>query len=174
MVVIAGDRGENMSEENKRKLNEQLIRCVLDDKLSNDKKLKKMDYIIKLGADVNVRHEFGYSVLGLAKLIQNEDVIKFFEERGAEDIGFDKEKAEDFFKSASVEEINRALKVLPDGYKLNCDVDLSKRGLTELPDFSRLVVGGSFCCYYNQLETLEGLQVKLVGLLVVLLITLLH
>ena len=34
-----------------------------------------MDYIIKLGADVNVRHEFGYSVLGLAKLIQNEDVI---------------------------------------------------------------------------------------------------
>ncbi|MBQ8750731.1 MAG: hypothetical protein IJZ30_03750, partial [Alphaproteobacteria bacterium] len=69
-----------MSEENKRKLNEQLIRCVLDDKLSNDKKLRKMDYIIKLGADVNVRHEFGYSVLGLAKLIQNEDVIKFFEE----------------------------------------------------------------------------------------------
>ena len=152
-----------MNEENKKKLGEQLIRCVLDDKLSNDKKLKKMDYIIKLGADVNVRHEFGYSVLGLAKLIQNEDVIKFFEERGAEDSGFDIEKAEEFFKSDSVEEINRTLKVLPDGYELDCDVDLSERGLTELPDFSKVVVNGNFNCSDNQLMTLNGAPSKVRG-----------
>ncbi|MBQ8750670.1 MAG: hypothetical protein IJZ30_03430, partial [Alphaproteobacteria bacterium] len=127
------------------------------------KKLRKMDYIIKLGADVNVRHEFGYSVLGLAKLIQNEDVIKFFEERGAEDIGFDSIKAEEFFKSASVEEINKVLKVLPDGYKLNCCVDLSKRDLTELPDFSKVVIKGDFYCGVNQLESLEGAPREVTG-----------
>ena len=32
-----------MSEENKIKLGEQLVRCVLDDKLPIDKKLRKMD-----------------------------------------------------------------------------------------------------------------------------------
>ena len=160
MVAIAGDRGGNMSDDNKIKLGEQLVRCVLDDKLPVDKKLRKMDYIIKLGADVNAECGLGYSVLGLAKLVQNDEVIKFLEERGAEDIGFDKEKAEEFFKTASIEEINNVLKVLPDGYKLDCDVDLSERGLTELPDFSRLVVGGNFNCQYNELETLKGAPSK--------------
>ena len=150
-----------MSEENKIKLGEQLIRCVLDDKLPVDKKLRKMDYIIKMGADVNARHEFGYSVLSLAKMMQNDEVIKFLEERGADkDFGFDRKKAEEFFKTASIEEINNVLQVLPDGYKLDCDVDLSERGLTELPDFSRLVVGGNFNCQYNELETLKGAPSK--------------
>ena len=153
-----------MSEENKKKLGEQLIRCILDDKLDKDVKLRKMDYIIKMGADIDARHEFGYSVLSLAKMMQNDEVIKFLEERGADkDFGFNRKKAEDFFKTASIEEINKVLKVLPDGYELNCDVDLSKRGLKELPNFSRLVVGGSFCCYYNQLETLEGAPSKVGG-----------
>ena len=44
MVLIGEDsRERNMSEENKKKLDEQLIRCVLDDKLPVDKKLKKVD-----------------------------------------------------------------------------------------------------------------------------------
>ena len=160
MLVIVGDRGGNMSDDNKIKLGEQLIRCVLDDKLPVDKKLRKIDYIIKMGADVNVRHEFGYSALGLAKAMKNEEIISFLEGKGANDIGFDKEKAEDFFKSVSVEEINNVLKVLPDGYELDCDVNLSKRGLKELPNFSRLVVGGKFNCRYNELETLKGAPSK--------------
>ena len=53
-----------MSEENKNILNEQLIKCILDDKLDKDVKLRKIDYIVKMGVDVNARHEFGYSVLG--------------------------------------------------------------------------------------------------------------
>ena len=145
-----------MSEENKRKLSEQLIKCVLDDKLSTDKKLRKMDYIIRLGADVNARHENGFSVLVLAKTIGNDEVIKFLEKRGANCIGCDKEKAEEFFRTASVEEINKVLKVLPDGYELDCDVDLSERGLTELPDFSKVVVNGNFYCSNNQLTSLEN------------------
>ena len=145
-----------MSEENKKKLGEQLIRCILDDKLSNDKKLRKMDYIIKLGADINARHEFGYSVLSLAKMMQNDVVISFLEERGANDIGFDKEKAEKFFKKASVDEINKFLSVLPDGYKLECDVDLAHKGLENLPNFSKIVVGGNFVCCWNKLKNLVG------------------
>ncbi len=144
-----------MSEENKRKLNEQLIKCILDDKLSNDKKLRKMDYIIRLGADVNARHENGFSVLVSAKTIGNDEVVSFLEERGANCIGCDKEKAEEFFRTASVEEINKVLKVLPDGYELDCCVDLSKRGLTELPDFSRVVIKGDFYCEENQIDSLE-------------------
>ena len=149
-----------MSEENKKKLGEQLVRCVLDDKLSNDKKLRKIDYIVKMGADVNAVCGLGYSVLGLAKLVQNDEVIKFLERKGANDIGFDKEKSEEFFKSASVDDINKFLNVLPDGFVLDCDVNLSKRGLKELPNFSRLVVGGKFNCRYNELETLKGAPSK--------------
>ena len=164
MVVIAGDRGGNMSEENKRKLNEQLVRCVLDDKLPVDKKLRKMDYIIKLGADVNAESGLGFSVLSLAKMMQNDELVNFLEEKGANDIGFDSIKAEEFFESASVEEINNVLQVLPDGYKLDCDVDLSKRGLTELPDFSRVVVNGDFYCEENQLVSLRGAPREVGGL----------
>ena len=163
MVVIAGDRGGNMSDDTKIKLGEQLVRCVLDDKLSNDKKLRKMDYIIKLGADVNVRHEFGYSALGLAKAMKNEEIISFLEGKGAEDIGFDKEKAEEFFKRASIEEINNVLKVLPDGYELDCNVNLGYRGLTELPDFSKVIVKGFFDCSINQLTSLKGAPKKVTG-----------
>ena len=153
-----------MSEENKKKLNEQLIRYVLDDKLPNDKKLKKMDYIIKLGGDINAECGLGFSVLNLAKMAGNEDVIRFLEERGADkDFGFDSKKAEDFFKSASVEEINKALDVLPNGYKLDCGVDLSKRGLTELPNFSKVVVNGNFNCSGNQLDSLEGAPREVAG-----------
>ena len=145
-----------MSDENKKKLNEQLIRCVLDDKLSNDKKIKKIDYIVKLGGDVNAECGLGYSLLGLAKMMQNDDVISFLEEKGAEDIGFYREKTEEFFRTASVDDINKFLNVLPDGFVLDCDVDLSKRDLTELPDFSRVVINGDFYCHCNQLKTLEG------------------
>ena len=152
-----------MNEENKKKLDEQLIRCVLDDKLEIDKKLRKMDYIIKMGGDIDAECGLGYSVLSLAKMMQNDEVIKFLEERGAEDSGFDIEKAEEFFKSDSVEEINRTLKVLPDGYELDCDVDLSERGLTELPDFSKVVVNGNFNCSDNQLMTLNGAPSKVRG-----------
>ncbi len=165
-----------MSDENKRKLGEQLVRCVLDDKLSNDKKIKKMDYIIRLGADINAEHRVGYNVLKLAKIIQNDEVVSFLEKRGARDLVVDdddvhfyeimgmndidlslnKEKANLFFKEASVENINKFLNILPNGHELGCNVDLRGRDLTELPDFSKIIVGGNFLCDNNQLTTLRG------------------
>ncbi len=145
-----------MSDDNKIKLGEQLVRCVLDDKLSNDKKLRKMDYIIKMGGDINAESGLGFSVLSLAKMMQNDELVNFLEEKGAKETEFNSEKATNFFKTASIEEINKVLKILPDGYKLDCDVDLRGIDLTKLPDFSRVVINGDFYCHCNQLKTLEG------------------
>ena len=145
-----------MSEENKKKLNEQLVRCVLDDKLSNDKKIRKIDYIVKLSGDINAECGLGYSLLSLAKMMQNDELVNFLEEKGAKDTDFDSEKAEKFFKTASVAEMNDVLKVLPDDYILMCDVDLRGRGLPELPNFSKIIAGGKFFCGSNNLETLKG------------------
>ena len=133
-----------MSEENKRKLGQQLIRCVLDDKLPVDKKLRKMDYIIKMGADVNAECGLGFSVLSLAKMMQNDELVNFLEEKGAKETEFNSEKATNFFKTASIEEINKVLKILPDEFELDCNVDLSERGLKELPDFSKVAIKGEF------------------------------
>ena len=152
-----------MSEENKRKLNEQLIRCVLDDKLSTDKKLRKMDYIIKMGGDIDYNDENGFSVLILAKMAGNEEVVQFLMEKGVKDISIDNKKVEQFFKRASVEEINKFLNVLPDGYEFDCDVDLNRKNLTELPDFSRFTVNGNFDCSVNNLSSLKGAPIVVWG-----------
>ena len=52
-----------MNDENNKKLNEQLISCLLDDKMPTNIKLKKMDYIIRLGASVDAKHKFVVIVL---------------------------------------------------------------------------------------------------------------
>lgn len=145
-----------MKEDNKKKLNEQLFRCVLDDKLSIDKKLRKMEYIIRLGADINATHGTGYSLLSLAKMMKNDEIIHFFEEKKVSEIDFNRRKAFIFFKNASIDDISSFLRILPDGYVLNCNVNLSNRGLTELPDFSKINLKGYFDCSLNNLTTLKG------------------
>jgi hypothetical protein len=45
---------------------------------------------------------------------------------------------------------------LPDGFVIEGDVDLSKKGLTELPDLSKVTVKGNFNCSDNQLTSLTG------------------
>ncbi len=67
---------------------------------------------------------------------------------------------EQIWKNLSFEEMNEVLKDLPRGYVIDGDVDLSHRGLTELPDFSKIKVGGYFDCSWNQLTTLEGAPEK--------------
>ena len=142
--------------ENNEKLNEQLVRCLLDDKMPTDIKLKKMDYIIRLGASVDAMHKTGYSLLSLAKIMGDEEVISFLKEKGGKEIKPTKDNLEEFFKNASVEDINKFLSVLPDGYKLECDVDLAHKGLENLPNFSKVVVDGNFVCCWNKLKNLVG------------------
>ncbi|MBE6451528.1 MAG: hypothetical protein E7016_06160, partial [Alphaproteobacteria bacterium] len=45
---------------------------------------------------------------------------------------------------------------MPKGFVIKGDLDLSDKGLTELPDLSEVVVKGDFCCYNNKLTSLEG------------------
>ena len=73
-----------MSEENNEKLNEQLVKVVLDEKTPSRVKIKKMDYLIRLGGDVNATDERGCSLLMLAKMKKNDEIIEFLEKRGAD------------------------------------------------------------------------------------------
>jgi len=63
----------------------------------------------------------------------------------------------------SFEEMNEILKDLPRGYVIDWDVRLDGFGLTELPDFSKIKVGGDFRCYNNQLTSLEGVPSEVGG-----------
>ena len=61
---IENKRFEKMSEENER-LNEQLFNVIADEKASDEAKLKKLKYLVRLGADVNAKL-YGKSVLSKA------------------------------------------------------------------------------------------------------------
>ena len=60
------------------------------------------------------------------------------------------------WKNLSLQEMNEILKMLPKGFEIEGDVSLFRRGLTELPDFSKVKVMGDFNCADNQLTTLKG------------------
>ena len=154
-----------MADDNKDKLNEQLFRCILDDKLSTDKKLKKMEYILRLGADVNALHEFGFSALSVAKMTKNESVIQFLENNGGEEkFLLDKDRANSFFNKTSVEDMNNFLKLLPDGYVLDFDIHINMDKMKELPDLSRFFVKGDFICAFNKLTSLKGAPREVSGI----------
>ena len=52
---------------------------------------------------------------------------------------------------------------LPDGFVIKGDLDLSGKGLTKLPDLSKVIVEGSFRCENNQLTSLQGAPQKVGG-----------
>ncbi|MBQ9271561.1 MAG: hypothetical protein IJ218_04795 [Alphaproteobacteria bacterium] len=45
---------------------------------------------------------------------------------------------------------------LPEGFVIKGDLNLSDKGLTKLPDLSKVIVEGSFLCQNNQLTSLQG------------------
>ena len=83
------------SKQNKLKLNEQLFNVIFSPKDSKEAKLKKVKYLIYLGADKNAR-KFGKSVLSL--VIENnlgDELVDFFKSNGAEEYSLsDKEREE--------------------------------------------------------------------------------
>lgn len=52
---------------------------------------------------------------------------------------------------------------LPKGFVFKDDLDLSNRGLKELPDLSEIVVDGCFDCNDNELTSLKGFPKKVIG-----------
>ena len=104
--------------ENQEKLNEQLFNVVANSKDSPEARLKKVKYLVRLGADVNTRL-YGKSVLSKA-IEQNAgvEVIEFLREKGAKEWVISKEEAlevsQGFWKDSSnlksLEEIKELLK----------------------------------------------------------------
>ncbi|MBR1825746.1 MAG: hypothetical protein IJ770_04075, partial [Alphaproteobacteria bacterium] len=52
---------------------------------------------------------------------------------------------------------------LPDGFVIKGNVDLMFKGLTKLPDLSKVIVKGYFNCSGNQLTSLKGAPQKVGG-----------
>ena len=104
--------------ENQEKLNEQLFNVIADEKVSDEAKLKKLKYLLYLGADVNTRL-YGKSVLSKA-IEQNAgaQVQNFLREKGANEWVISKEEAlelgrgfwNDKGELKSLEEIKQLLK----------------------------------------------------------------
>ena len=104
--------------ENQEKLNEQLYNVIANSKDSDEGKLKKVKYLVRLGADVNARL-YGKSVLSKA-IEQNVgvEVQNFLREKGAEESVISKEEAkklsQGFWKDSSnlksLEEIKELIK----------------------------------------------------------------
>ena len=103
---------------NQDKLNEQLFNVIADEKVSDEAKLKKLKYLVRLGADVNTRL-YGKSVL--SKAIEKEagaEVQNFLRENGANEWVISKGEAlvlgrgfwDENGKIKSVEEIKELLK----------------------------------------------------------------
>ena len=62
--------------DNKLKLDEQLVKVVLDDKTSLEARIKKVKFLVRIGADVNA-NLYGKSVLSIA--IEKEREEEFLE-----------------------------------------------------------------------------------------------
>ncbi len=52
---------------------------------------------------------------------------------------------------------------MPDGFVIEDSIDISSRGLTELPDLSKVTVTGDFNCSNNRLTSLKGAPQKVGG-----------
>ena len=68
--------------DNQKKLNEQLVKVVLDTKTCDEVRIKRAKYLIRLGANVNARVK-GKSVLSWAKSVNDEKLVEFLKEKGA-------------------------------------------------------------------------------------------
>ena len=127
--------------ENQEKLNEQLFNVIVDEKDSDEARLKKLKYLVRLGADVNARL-YGRSVL--SKAIEQKagaEVQNFLREKGAKEWVISKEEASELGRAfwddkgdlKSLEEIKELL-------KKRADLDVKdKYGMTAL--FVAAIVG---------------------------------
>ena len=68
--------------DNQKKLNEQLVKVVLDTKTCDEVRIKRAKYLIRLGANVNARVK-GKSALSWAKSVNDEKLVEFLKEKGA-------------------------------------------------------------------------------------------
>ncbi len=104
--------------ENQEKLNEQLFNVITNSKDSDEGKLKKVKYLVRLGADVNAKM-YGRSVLSMVKEKElGDDWLEFLINKGANEWVIPKEEglevSQGFWNDKgdlkSIEEIKELLK----------------------------------------------------------------
>ena len=83
---------------NQEKLNEQLVKVVLDTKTCDEVRIKRVKYLIRLGADKNARYDDGKSVLVLARDSNDECMIELLESLGAKEGEVPSKKGYEFGK----------------------------------------------------------------------------
>ena len=69
---------------NNERLNEQLFNVIADEKVSDEARLKKVKYLVRLGADVNAKDNWGETVLIDAVNLGHIEVVKCLVEHGAD------------------------------------------------------------------------------------------
>ena len=70
---------------NQEKLNEQLFNVIADEKVSDEARLKKVKYLVYLGADVNAKDENGNTPLIQATINGNRVYKRIFIRRRKEE-----------------------------------------------------------------------------------------
>ena len=66
--------------ENQEKLNQQLFNVLADEKVSDEARLKKIKYLVYLGADLDASDKYGQTVLDIAKHYGKDNCVEFLEE----------------------------------------------------------------------------------------------
>ena len=79
------------------KLSAHLLRLMLDEKIVFERKKGKMDYLIRVGADVN-KKLYGKSMALWVKELGNEKLIKYVKEKGGVEFKMSKEKRDELGK----------------------------------------------------------------------------
>jgi ankyrin repeat protein len=72
-----------MIDDKKRKLNEALVKVVMDSNEPSSVRFKKVRYFVALGADVNAKL-YGKSVLSWAEKNNEQEIVSFLSEKGGE------------------------------------------------------------------------------------------
>ena len=90
------EEGREMTEDEKLRLNlsEKLLKLMLNEKIPFEKKIGNMDYLIRLGADVN-KQVYGKSIALWAKELGDDDVVKYVKENGGVETEILKEESEE-------------------------------------------------------------------------------
>lgn len=76
-------------------LSDKLLTLILNDKIPFEKKIAKIDYLIRLGADVNA--DLVYNSMHVCEQeLGNDELVKYIKEKGGVEFRIPEEKAKEF------------------------------------------------------------------------------
>ena len=96
--------------------------------------------------------------------IKSVEEIKSLVRCGASLSAHKKNTKEQIWKVLGIDEINEVLKILPNWYEIDGNVNFMNNNLKKLPDFSNIKDRGDFICCFNELTTLAGAPSKVGGM----------